>query len=58
MEQINIASKDYDTLKGLIVSFKEIDGDEDKSLELEDFYDLVSLARTINSIIEESIQPK
>jgi hypothetical protein len=38
MKTIQLSDKDLEQLKGLIDLFKEIDGDEDKSLELEDFY--------------------
>jgi hypothetical protein len=52
METIQISKIDFIKLKSLVQLFKEIDGDEDKSLELEDFYDLAEIGRTFNSILE------
>ena len=56
METIQLTSENLKTIKSLIQQFKEIDGEEDKSLELEDFYDLASIGRDLNTILEPAIQ--
>lgn len=56
METIQLTSENLKTIKSLIQQFKEIDGDEDKSLELEDFYDLASIGRNLNLILEPAIK--
>jgi len=56
MKTIQITKENYQTLKSLIKQFKEIDGDEEKSLQLEDFYDLVSIGRTFNLILEPALK--
>ncbi len=55
MSNITVSEEEFQSLKEMIKQFKEIDGDNEKSLELEDFYNLVDIARTINSIIEPSL---
>lgn len=52
MKTIQLSDKDLEQLKGLIDLFKEIDGDEDKSLELEDFFSFAEIGRAINCILE------
>lgn len=58
MRTLEFIEENYITLLNLIQEFKKIDGDEDKSLELEDFYSLTDIARELNSIFEVSITLK
>lgn len=58
MRTLEFTEENYITLLNLIQEFKKIDGDEDKSLELEDFYSLTDIARELNSIFEVSITEK
>lgn len=54
MVQITFNPDKYQDLIASIALFKEIDGDDEKSLELEDFYALVELGRSFIWYIEEA----
>ncbi|MBI3258943.1 MAG: hypothetical protein HYZ54_05655 [Ignavibacteriae bacterium] len=58
MVQIIFNAEKYQEMIETIALFKEIDGDDEKSLELEDFYALVELGRSIIWHIEETEKGK
>jgi hypothetical protein len=58
MVQLTFNDKQYQQIIDAISMFKEIDGDDQKSLELEDFYGLAEMARSIIGNFEEVISNK
>jgi hypothetical protein len=58
MKTLEFTDENFKTILNLIKEFRKIDGDEDKSLELEDFYSLADIGRELNSIFEFSIKNK
>jgi hypothetical protein len=58
MKTLEFTDENFKTILNLIKEFRKIDGDEDKSLELEDFYSLADIGRELNSIFEVSIKNK
>ena len=58
MKTLEFTDENFKTILNLIKEFRKIDGDEDKSLELEDFYSLTDIGRELNSIFEVSIKNK
>ncbi|MDI9364017.1 MAG: hypothetical protein QM541_03625 [Flavobacterium sp.] len=56
MIQLIFTDDEYKSLIGSIELFKEIDGDEEKPLELEDFYGLADMGRSMIHQIEKAKQ--
>ena len=55
MKKFKLSNKDYKTLKNSIKIFEKIDGDKNKSLELEDFYALAEISRSLFLILKPYI---